>query len=106
MEQWTPAVKAFQAAYRAKDFRRRAAEGLAQAFLGRGDALLAHRAIRVVLADETAADDPDVLGLLYWQARAAEALSRTSEAVDLYERVAVQDAQFLDALDRLKRLTP
>lgn len=103
MDMYDEAVEALQLAYRSPQFRIRAAEGLAQSFMGRGDALLARRTARMTLSAMDA-DDGEVLGLLYWQARAAEALERTEEALDLYERICVHDMGFLDAHERLNRI--
>lgn len=98
------AVESFQIAFRAPDLRRRAIEGLAEALLSRGDALLAHRAVRTAREE---LDEPgqDSIGLLYWQARAAEALERNDEALDLYAQVCLADVRFADAHSRLSELS-
>lgn len=97
------AVQAFQTAFRSPELRRRAIEGLAEALLGRGDALLAHRAVRTI-REELEEPGEESLGLLYWQARAAEALGQKDEALELYTQVCLLDVRFADARERLERL--
>jgi hypothetical protein len=99
------AVDAFQKAFRSPAFRMPAVEGLAQAFLAQGDPFLARRALKIVM-DELPAATPeeDVLGLLYWTARTAEAMGASADAIEAYERVALVDAAFEDALPRLRTL--
>lgn len=98
------AVESFQTAFRSPELRRRAIEGLTESLLRRGDALLAHRAVRMAREE---LDEPgqDSIGLLYWQARAAEALGRSEEALELYAQVCLVDVRFADAHDRLAGLT-
>lgn len=103
MDRFDDAVDSFQAAYRSPEFRIRAAEGLSQSLLGRGDPVLARRAAEVALK-ELSKPDKAVLGLLYWLARANEDLGRIDEATDLYERICLQDTHFADAHDRLHNI--
>jgi tetratricopeptide (TPR) repeat protein len=104
MFMYDQAVQYFQTAYRSEAYRLRAAQGLAEALVGRGDARIALRVARFALEDGQVTDR-DSLELLYWQARALEMLGRSSDAEELYERVLMYDIGFRDAGERLTALT-
>lgn len=103
MGMYNEAVESLQLAIRSPGHRGRAIEALIEALLGRGDALLAYRAARTA-REELEEPGQEALGLLYWQARAAEAMGRMTEASELYGEVCLRDVRFLDAHERLNRL--
>lgn len=105
MKLYDQAVEAFQAAYRSPTMRARAAEGLAEALLEQGNAKLALRVVKMALDAIGEQDDAKCLGLLYWNARALEALGQGAEASELYERILVLNLTFRDTNERLETLS-
>jgi tetratricopeptide (TPR) repeat protein len=50
------------------------------------------------------ASEDQLLGVLYWLGRSAEAQGRPEEALGYYQRVFVLDIQFRDIVDRMSEL--
>lgn len=106
MALYDEAIREFQLASRAPSEQVRSAQFLAQAFVQKGEAVLALHLADEIL--ERAGKDwaPEgKVGLWYWKGRAAEQLGEVKEARGMYAQVAMVNMSFEDAHARLKALS-
>lgn len=103
MHMYREAVEYFQKAWRSEDCRVQAAEGLAESLLHLGSPGLALKSISASW-QRISDDGGSTLGLLYWSARAHEALGSLDQARETYEEVCLFDLTFKDAKERLDGL--
>lgn len=102
MRLFDEAVREFTLAYGSDEYRIRAAQGLAQALIEGGEPAKADGILGSV-RPEISADDSSH-GLLYWHARAHEAVARREEALALYHKIARADPGFQDVERRIADL--
>jgi tetratricopeptide (TPR) repeat protein len=96
------AIAEFQKALAGPTTRLATYEALGQCFLDKGQFKLASSILSRALAERAREDQ--LLGVLYWLGRAAEAQGHSEEALGYYQRVFVLDIQFRDITDRMSEL--
>ncbi|HVE79282.1 MAG TPA: tetratricopeptide repeat protein, partial [Gemmatimonadaceae bacterium] len=97
------AIAEFQKALRSTQDRVRAYEALGQCFLEKSQFQVAATILARALS-ETAADDDQLVGVLYLLGYACEGLHRRDEALKHYQRVFAVDIQFRDVSERISSL--
>lgn len=97
------AISEFQKALRGPDNRVRTYEAIGQCFIEKSQFQMAATILARALTEQQM-DDDQLVGILYLLGRAHEALGRSEEAVQYYQRVFVVDIQFHDVADRLSAL--
>jgi tetratricopeptide (TPR) repeat protein len=96
------AIAEFQKALAGPTTRLPTYEALGQCFLDKGQFKLASSILSRALVERASEDQ--LLGVLYWLGRAAEAQGHAEEALGYYQRVFVLDIQFRDISDRMSEL--
>jgi tetratricopeptide (TPR) repeat protein len=96
------AIAEFQKALAGPTTRLPTYEALGQCFLDKGQFKLASGILSRALAERASEDQ--LLGVLYWLGRAAEAQGKSEEALGYYQRVFVLDIQFRDISERMSEL--
>jgi tetratricopeptide (TPR) repeat protein len=96
------AIAEFQKALAGPTTRLPTYEALGQCFLDKGQFKLASSILSRALAERASEDQ--LLGVLYWLGRAAEAQGKPDEALGYYQRVFVLDIQFRDIGERMSDL--
>lgn len=96
------AIAEFQKALAGPTTRLATYEALGQCFLDKGQFKLASSILSRALVERAREDQ--LLGVLYWLGRAAEAQGHSEEALGYYQRVFVLDIQFRDITDRMSEL--
>ena len=97
------AVAEFQKALRGHSKRVRAYEALGQCFVEKEQYQVAASVLgRAVALGE--GDDHHLVGVLYLLGRATEALSKSRDALDYYQRVFAVDIEFRDVADRISAI--
>jgi len=96
------AIAEFQKALAGPTTRLPTYEALGQCFLDKGQFKLASSILSRALVERASEDQ--LLGVLYWLGRAAEAQGHADEALGYYQRVFVLDIQFRDITDRMSEL--
>ena len=99
------AIGSFQKAARGTSERVRASEAIGQCFMDKGEAGVTMTVLERLIS-EPDMTDAQLVGVLYLLGRAAESLSRYSEAASYYQRVLAVQIGFRDAADRLSSLAP
>ncbi|HET9453722.1 MAG TPA: tetratricopeptide repeat protein [Gemmatimonadaceae bacterium] len=97
------AIAEFQKALRGPENRTRTYEAIGNCFIEKGQ----HQMAATILAralGEKGLNDEQLIGVLYLLGRANEALGRTDQALEFYQRVFVVDITFHDVGDRLNAL--
>ncbi len=97
------AIGEFQIALRTGHMRLKVYEELGHCFLHKGQYSIAVKVLQRAL-EMSYEDELELLGVYYHLGRAFEAMGRTDDARDAYERVLGMDFGFQDAADRLARL--
>lgn len=97
------AIRQFQIALRSGDERLKIYEELGQCFLNKSQPNIAVRVLTRAL-QMTTHEEMELIGVYYYLGTAYEALGRTDEAKDAFERVVGLDVSFRDVMDRLSRL--
>lgn len=97
------AIGSFQKAARGPDQLVRASEAIGQCFMDKGDAGVTVTVLERLLRTH-GLPDSQLVGVLYLLGRAAESLSRESEAAGYYQRVLAVQIGFRDAATRLSSL--
>jgi tetratricopeptide (TPR) repeat protein len=98
------AIGSFQKSSRGPSLRVRASEAIGQCFMDKGEAGVTMTVLERLVRDRSMSDG-QLVGVLYLLGRAAESLSRESEAATYYQRVLAVQIGFRDAADRLSSLT-
>jgi tetratricopeptide (TPR) repeat protein len=98
------AIAQFQKALRSPEGRLKTSEQLGIAFYEKTRFAIAEAVLRRAI-DSLPGGDEEKIGLIYWLGRAVEAQRRADEAVRCFERVLAVDIRFLDAGDRMHRLS-
>jgi len=96
------AIAEFQKALAGPTTRLPTYEALGQCFLDKGQFKLASSILSRALAEHASEDQ--LLGVLYWLGRAAQAQGNSEEALGYYQRVFVLDIQFRDITERMSEL--
>ena len=96
------AIAEFQKALAGPTTRLPTYEALGQCFLDKGQFKLASSILSRGLTERATEDQ--LLGVLYWLGRAAEAQGNSDEALGYYQRVFVLDIQFRDIAERMSEL--
>jgi hypothetical protein len=96
------AIAEFQKALAGPTTRLPTYEALGQCFLDKGQFKLASSILSRALGEHASEDQ--LLGVLYWLGRAAEAQGNADEALGYYQRVFVLDIQFRDITERMSEL--
>ena len=97
------AIAEFQKALRGPENRNRTYEAIGQCFIEKGQHQMAATILARALAEKGFTDD-QLIGVRYLLGRANEALGRTEQALQFYQRVFVVDIQFHDVADRVSAL--
>jgi tetratricopeptide (TPR) repeat protein len=97
------AIGSFQKASRGAGLRVRASEAIGQCFMDKGEAGVTMTVLERLVRDPSMSDT-QLVGVLYLLGRAAESLSRESDAAGYYQRVLAVQIGFRDASDRLASL--
>ncbi len=98
------AISEFQKALRAPEGRLKTSEALGTAFYEKGQFAIAEAILKRAVESLGATDDEQI-GLIYWLARALEAQGKAEPAITAYERVMAVEIRFMDASDRMTRLS-
>lgn len=101
MELYEDAVQELQLAYASPEYRSRAVQGLAQAMIAQGQAVMA-KAILDQELERLGGSGNDAHGLLYWRGRAQELMGQVEQARADYEEVSRLSPEFLDVSERLR----
>jgi tetratricopeptide (TPR) repeat protein len=96
------AIAEFQKALAGPTTRLPTYEALGQCFLDKGQFKLASSILSRGLTERATEDQ--LLGVLYWLGRAAEAQGNSDDALGYYQRVFVLDIQFRDIAERMSAL--
>jgi len=96
------AIAEFQKALAGPTTRLPTYEALGQCFIDKGQFKLASSILSRALGERASEDQ--LLGVLYWLGRAAEAQDNAEEALGYYQRVLVLDIQFRDITQRMSEL--
>jgi len=97
------AIGSFQKAARGPDQLVRASEAIGQCFMDKGEAGVTVTVLERLVRTQGLSDS-QLVGVLYLLGRAAESLSRESEAASYYQRVLAVQIGFRDAATRLSSL--
>jgi tetratricopeptide (TPR) repeat protein len=97
------AIAEFQKALRGPANRVRTYEAIGQCFIEKGQNQMAATILARALSEKDTSDE-QLVGVLYLLGRANEALGKTDEAVQYYQRVFIVDIGFHDVSDRLSAL--
>ncbi len=97
------AIAQFQKSMRGEDERVRSYEALGTCFVEREQYAVA-AALLGRAVDSPGVDDQQMVGVLYLLAYSHEALGRSQDAIDYYQRVFAVDIAFRDVTDRLAAL--
>ena len=97
------AIEEYQVALRGSPSHLPTYELLGQCFIEKGEHEAALRSLTRALDAPYSVED-DLLGILYYLARAHEALGDTSSAIEFYDRVFALDINFADVTERLRAL--
>ena len=98
------AISEFQKALRAPEGRLKTSEALGTAFYEKGQFAIAEAILKRAVESLGATDDEQI-GLIYWLARSLEAQGKAEPAVTAYERVMAVEIRFMDASERMTRLS-
>ena len=97
------AIAEFQKALRGPENRVRTYEAIGQCFIEKGQNQMAATILNRALSEKGMSDE-QLVGVLYLLGRAYEALGKTDEAMQFYQRVFIVDIAFHDVADRLNAL--
>lgn len=97
------AIAEFQRAMRAGEERLKILEELGQCFLMKGQFNIAARVLQTAVGSHRG-DELELIGVFYHLGRAYEAIGKTEDARDAYERVLGLDINFQDVHERIVRL--
>jgi tetratricopeptide (TPR) repeat protein len=97
------AIAEFQKALRGTENRVRTYEAIGQCFIEKGQNQMAATILNRALSEKGMSDE-QLVGVLYLLGRANEALGKTEEAMQFYQRVFIVDIGFHDVADRLNAL--
>jgi len=95
------AVAEFQKALKAPRNRLPTYEALGQCFIDKEQYAIAVTVMARALGEGDYSDE-ELIGVLYLLGRAAEALNRSEEALNYYQRVCVVDIEFRDVVSRMR----
>ena len=98
------AISEFQKALRAPEGRLKTSEALGTAFYEKGQFAIAEAILKRAVESLGATDDEQI-GLIYWLARSLEAQGKAEPAITAYERVMAVEIRFMDASERMTRLS-
>ena len=97
------AIAEFQKALRGTENRVRTYEAIGQCFIEKSQFQMAATILNRALGEKGMSDE-QLVGVLYLLGRANEALGKTDEAMQFYQRVFIVDIAFHDVADRLNAL--